>query len=520
MSYINPYQDIETRKQYRNLTATQKKNISELKEGIVVNSLIKDREFVESPDLYEMYDSLVIPEKSTIPESFVRISEGNVVHPEKEKPLHKSLMPIMAGTIGLFGLIAGSMGLLAMASHYKKNLPSWKTIQEIPKNISVNDEPHFATLLMIRDPNTRNILGALGVFVLSAIGLVSKNFVDGVKEIWIRKKQADIQRDLQEKLISVETQSFSGKMQIMRNMLSDKAKELDFVLHMNNVGRENTTFKKFLSFGKNPDNSKSAEKNSFMIAAGMVLGTVLTISGLGGLALKGLRMTAKNCNGYREDMFKYIKGLIQESKEKLSDDSLNNIKNIFVSLNSTEKEMKDVLGLTEGLSGSELQKAKQGASKIPENFFKYVKEEVERVTVHGAEAIAGKPSSKPMLYSYTEGDRAHLYNMIVNWENPILKLLFAGMATVTSVGYIGTSIIEAQKTVQVMRENANTELDLQKRLVNVELNNFSAKKSSVIEPMMDEFRKQARAGKDKHELKTRAENILYEIKNGPPFVYS
>ena len=26
--------------------------------------------------------------------------------------------------------------------------------------------------------------------------------------------------------------------------------------------------------------------------------------------------------------------------------------------------------------------------------------------------------------------------------------------------------------------------------------------------------------KDKQELKTRAENILYEIKNGPPFVYS
>ena len=101
-----------------------------------------------------------------------------------------------------------------------------------------------------------------------------------------------------------------------------------------------------------------------------------------------------------------------------------------------------------------------------------------------------------------------------------MKLVFAGMSAVTAIGYAGTSLVDAQKTVQVMKENAKTELDLQNRLVNVELNNFSAKKNSVIEPLMDEFRKQARAGKDKQELKTRAENILYEIKNGPPFVYS
>ena len=54
----------------------------------------------------------------------------------------------------------------------------------------------------------------------------------------------------------------------------------------------------------------------------------------------------------------------------------------------------------------------------------------------------------------------------------------------------------------------------------MELNNFESKKRSVIEPMINEFKVQAMNGKDKNELKTRAENILYEIKNGPPFVYS
>ena len=37
---------------------------------------------------------------------------------------------------------------------------------------------------------------------------------------------------------------------------------------------------------------------------------------------------------------------------------------------------------------------------------------------------------------------------------------------------------------------------------------------------MEEFYKQAKSGKPKEELKTMAENILFEIKNGPPFVYS
>ena len=155
----------------------------------------------------------------------------------------------------LFGLLAGSMFAMKKAAQYKTTLKPWQTLQEITKHVSVNDEPHLAMLLMIRDPNFRNIMGALGVFVLSAVGFVGKNYVDGVKEVWVRKKQADVQKDLQEKLIEVETKSFSGKMQILRNMLTEKARELDTVLHKNNIGNENTTFKKFISF-KNSEKQK------------------------------------------------------------------------------------------------------------------------------------------------------------------------------------------------------------------------------------------------------------------------
>ena len=154
------------------------------------------------------------------------------------------------------------------------------------------------------------------------------------------------------------------------------------------------------------------------------------------------------------------------------------------------------------------------------SFRQYVDREVEKLTDEGAEAIAGKPSNKPVLFSYTGDLCSHLYNMIVNPHSPILKMVFAGMAAVTTVGYAGAKTVEAVKEAEVIKENAKTELDLQKRLVSVELRNFETKKRSVIEPLMEEFRIQAMNGKDKTELKTRAENILCEIKNGPPFVYS
>ena len=171
-------------------------------------------------------------------------------------------------------------------------------------------------------------------------------------------------------------------------------------------------------------------------------------------------------------------------------------------------------------SKQKIQNILKDAKNLPSDFVNEVIKETEKVTQEGAEAIAGKPGTKPSLYSHTDDDRAHLYNMIVNWENPLLKILFAGLSTVTATGYIGTAAIEAIKEAQVIKENAKTELDLQNRLVNVELNNFESKKRSVIEPMINEFRVQAMNGKDKNELKTRAESILYEIKNGPPFVYS
>ena len=43
---------------------------------------------------------------------------------------------------------------------------------------------------------------------------------------------------------------------------------------------------------------------------------------------------------------------------------------------------------------------------------------------------------------------------------------------------------------------------------------------SAIHPMVENFDYQRKQGKSKEELKELAENILIEIKNGPPYVYS
>ncbi len=499
MSKIRPYQDNETRRQYRNQTETQKRQLSETKEALVVNNLIK-----EPVSLTSMYDSLVIPDRA---DGFVYSKSPN--SPEKpEKSAARSFAPLLALTTGVFAILAGGMKLVASAAKHKTKLPGWKTLPEVPKNLAINSEPHFVTYLMIQDPNTRTVLGALGVFVLSAAGLVGKNFVDGVKSIWVRKKEADVQRDLQEKLISVETRSFSGKMQILRNMLSDRAHELEEILQKNNTSlRTPVAFRKFLNFGgAEAENLHTKKSDKKLLAA--IGASALAITGLGLFAFKNVQKTAKYYSDYEKNLLDKVKSLIQNSD--LNAEDLDYIKKLFTSLRVPKKFIEETLS---------------GVKKAPQNvdMKKFTQEtirEVEKISQRGAEAIAGSPGNKPSYYSHTNDDRAHLYNMIVNPENPLLKILFAGMATVTGVGYVATKTVEAIREVQVIKENAKTELDLQNRLVEVELKNFATKKNSVIQPLMDEFRLQAFNGKDKKELKVRAENILYEIKNGPPFVYS
>ena len=98
--------------------------------------------------------------------------------------------------------------------------------------------------------------------------------------------------------------------------------------------------------------------------------------------------------------------------------------------------------------------------------------------------------------------------------------MFLCFSAISAVGYVGKQVADAIKDVIVSRENSKSELSLKERLVQTEIDNFKAKKLSAVNPLIDNFIRQLEQGKPKEELKQMAENILIEIKNGPPYVYS
>lgn len=124
----------------------------------------------------------------------------------------------------------------------------------------------------------------------------------------------------------------------------------------------------------------------------------------------------------------------------------------------------------------------------------------------------------PMIAAYME--KATPHNWLMNPKNPQFKNLFFGITGVSALAYGGKTLVEAVKEVEVKKYSAEVELNLQKRLIATELRNFKAKKESAIEPLCEDFFVQKTAGKSPEELKVMADNILFEIKNGPPFVYS
>ena len=111
----------------------------------------------------------------------------------------------------------------------------------------------------------------------------------------------------------------------------------------------------------------------------------------------------------------------------------------------------------------------------------------------------------PAFNSFVEDYRAFFYNWLLDTANPQFEYLFYGITGLTAATYGGKLAGDAVKEVQVKKINAETELELQKRLVSTELRNFKSKKDAAIQPLVEEFYKQVDSGKrTKEELKTMA----------------
>ena len=501
---ITPFHDNETQRQQRNLTTTQKRTNSNTKEGVLVNNFIKDNGD-ESLNLDNTVDTLIISDRVKLPQ---KLNEDRM---SKER----SLLPISAVALGVMGIFAGVTGFIShntrIATEMAKNMVKEKWVPTLTRNISINDETSQAIFQMVTNPNRKTIIAGVGVLSLTATAFMGKTFLDGFKDIWVKKQEADIQKNLQENLIEVETQSFSGKIQIIRSTLSDKAKELNKYIRENsqntltNFGRSTQ-----IPFtGKNDNvNSEKKRNNPF---AYFLLGatTVAGIVGLSYLSLKNLSKSKAHLKDYIKHNEDIITDLVKASTENTRKRDAENLMVLFQSIDASPETIKRLM------KGIKWEK--------PESVEEFIKSAISKIQTSAVKVnshIGGDGTPKPAFSSFVDDYRAFLYNWLLDTDNKQFKQLFFGMTGAAAISYGGKLTGDAIKEVQVKKINAQTELDLQKRLVSTELRNFKSKKDAAIQPLMDEFYTQVKNGKPKEQLKTMADNILFEVKNGPPFVYS
>jgi len=489
---VSPINDAEIQRQNKNSTDTQKKNNSQTKEGVVVNSLVKEPQNVS---VSNMYDSLVISENTKMPS---KLNESN--------PQTKNIMPIALISTGVMATIAMITAVVAKGSNANLTLASEKKLEHITRNICISDESQQGLYQMVQCPTKKTILAGSGAIAIGAMAFMGKMFIDGFKEIWVKQKEADIQKNLQENLVAVETQTFSGKIQITRSMLSQKAKEFNEYLCNGQNTEDCACFKGKLGFSSNKNNETNNDSNLKYFAIGAL--TLGSIVALGAISLKNLGKGKKHLDEYIKVTKNKISEIVTESDVKNHEKDKANLKNMFEALDSNPDYIKNEL--------SKLKWEKEEKNGfIEEAIFN-----TKKSTTKADRAMAGDGTPKPAFNSFVNDYRAFFYNYLLDSDNPQFKLLFLSITGLSAISYGGKSLGEAVKEVQVKKMNAQTELDLQKRLVATELRNFKAKKEAAINPLCEEFYVQAEKGKPKEELKTMAENILFEVKNGPPFVYS
>ncbi|MBQ3311382.1 hypothetical protein IJG72_04820 [bacterium] len=462
------------------------------KDGILVDNFIKDSAKV-SPCCNITFDDIC--DKLLISQTESQMP--NSLNTGSSFSFKKAVMPLLVGTAAAFGGVALLSSVILKSS---KSLASAKHFEKLPdlaRNMNIKQEPQFATYRALRNPNTKNIIGAVGVFLYSGLTIAAKNFIDGVKEIWVKKQQADIERDLQEKLIDTETKSFAGKIRVTNEILKDNVNYFKKVLD-----------NKITFSGKNIEKEEESNKDKgksnlkfVLLSLGLVAGAILA----GKYSISNIRKALNNANDFTNNFTnRAIDAIEKLAKEQKPD--LKKMEELFQVINAKPDYITSVL-----------ERLNVPKSEI-ERIIKSVDESKKTLFANAPTALGGVPE-KIQYYCYLDEDRGHLYNWIVNPENKFLKAIFLSFATVSSVGYTVKQGFDALKEVAVSRENAKTELNLKKRLVQVEVENFKSKKKAAYMPMIDKFNIQLNSKKKPEELKSLAENILLEIKNGPPYIF-
>lgn len=484
-------QDLESSRHQKNMTNTQKRNDTYVKEGVIVNSYIKDPLL----SLDETCDTLVI--------SNTKIDLPSKVF-EKEEKNTNPLIPLCIATVGVMGLLGGFTAMMKKFSKGRLESTKEYLLPGITRNHCINNEIHQSIFSMIQSPSRKTILASLGVITLGSMAFMGKIFIDGFRDVWVKKQEADIQKNLQENLIAVETQSFSGKIQIIRSMLSSKAR----------------MFSQELAF-KGKEQKPDKKHYDLMLLTGGA--TLLSILALGYYSARNIRKSDEFITKGIKNTKKGLDNIIDEFNQGKSIGSIEGHNGEILSGKEAYKYLIENLLESIYARPEEVEKTVNKLN-MPEGekreFINYLKDAMNQATEKVNPMMGGSGRNKITYFSHVNDYLSFFYDWLMNPKNPQFKNLFLGIAGVSALAYGGKTAAEAVKDVQVKKYNAEIELNLQKRLVSTELRNFKAKKESAIEPLCEEFMKQKAEGKSQKELKIMADNILFEIKNGPPFVYS
>ncbi|MCD7780421.1 MAG: hypothetical protein LUH05_07100, partial [Candidatus Gastranaerophilales bacterium] len=514
---------------YNKSRTEKKKEPDKTLKGVLINNHVKTTGTNVSFD--DIQNSLLICDSDDY--RLTAEKEKDKKEAESSFDEKKALKPLLIGT---GAILAGCLGLSAIFKASSKTLLNSKSCECLPDlaiNNNIKQEPQFAIYRVIRDPSMKNIIAACAVFIMSAVTIAAKNFVDGAKEIWIKKKSADVEKELQENLIEVETNSFSGKLKVVNDMMNKNVDYFDKILN-NKKEKENipNIFGSFINFkgeeknkkinleqssaGKNENNTNTEESVSkekeekiknikyALFTAGIAAAAIL----IGKVSISNIKQTAKNTNNLANNIASNTIDIINEKAKKPVEEDLPSIIRYFKSICAKPDYIKSVC-----------KKYNLSEDKI-NSIINSVEEEKKTIFADAPTALGGIPK-KLQYYCYIDENRGHLYNWIINPENKFTKYIFLSFTLSSAVGYLFQQGMDALKEYSVMKENAKTELDLRKRLVDVEIKNFKSKKESAITPLVDNFTKQANEGtKSKEELKELADNILTETKNGPPYVYT
>ncbi len=479
----------------------KKTNETNAIQGVLLNNYIKEKKQENFDSFDYISTQLLIPENIKPEEN--KLSEDI----NNSFDIKKAIKPIAIAT---GTTLASIIGISFFMKGYSKAISKEAGIiipPDLARNINIIEEPHFAMYRALRDPNAKNIFGLIGVGLMSAITVCAKNFAQGVKEIWIKKQNCNIEHDLQKNLINIEAETFSGKLKVVNTLLIETTNYFKSVLSEN--GDRETNFKSFLNFkGKNEENEN---KESKKLNTKTILGIIAATSGLVALCFglyKNFQKTATNLNSFYDKFEdKKIKIEIEQAiNENNKENAIKKLTAILKTINAKEETIKNNLSRIKDITSDEIDKTTKEIQNA-------------QIYAQAPEALGGI-SEKIQYYCYINEERGHLYNWILNPENKFNKYIFLSFCAISATGYVLKNTAEALKDVMVGRENSKSELNLRKQLVKIEIDNFKAKKLSAINPMLENFKYQAQKGKSKQELKELAEAILIEIKNGPPYVYS